>query len=327
MSADKDYYKILGVPRNASKDQIKKSYRELARKYHPDLNPNDKSSEEKFKKIQEAYEVLSKDEKRKQYDMFGTTGFGQGGTGSRQGWQGSTGGFKYSGDFGGFDEVFRDVFGFGSAAGTGRRRAGGDPFSDIFGHAEQQSGAKKDIEHEITIDFHTAINGGTRELNIKSHGAAGSQTTEKISVKIPVGVTNGSKIRVAGKGETDRRGVRGDLILSVNVTPHPIFRREKDDISLDLPVTFYEAALGANITVPTLEGSASVVVPKGVKNGTKLRLKGKGIKNIKTGKKGDQFVVIKIEMPDKINRDLETDLEDIRNNYPYNPRKKLEDYI
>ena len=326
MSASKDYYKILGVPRNASKEQIKKAYRELARKFHPDLNPNDKSAEDKFKEIQEAYEVLSKDDKRKQYDMFGTAGFNQGRPGGRQGWQGSTGGFRYTGDFGGFDEVFRDVFGFGSATGPGRR-AGQDPFSDIFGFTEQSAGSRKDIEHEITIDFQTAINGGDRELNIKSHGAAGTQTTEKISVKIPAGVMNGSKIRVAGKGESDRRGVRGDLILTVKISPHPVFRREKDDIFLDLPVTFYEAALGAKINVPTLEGSASVVVPKGVKSGTKLRLKGKGVTNIKTGKKGDQFVVIKIEMPDKIASDLESELETIREHYPYNPRKKLEEYI
>ncbi len=325
MSAAKDYYKTLGVSRNASKEDIKKAYRELARKYHPDLNPNDKNAEEKFKEIQEAYEVLSKDDKRKQYDTFGSTGFGPGGFGGRPGGQGFSGGYRYTGGFGGFDDVFRDIFGFGGAS-RGSRRAGGDPFSDIFSHTEDFS-TTKDVEHEVVVDFFTAINGGNKEINISSRDAMGRTTSERISVKIPAGITEGSKVRVAGKGEQDRTGRRGDLLLKVKISPHPVFRREKDDIYIDLPVTMYEAGLGAEVNVPTLEGSASVVVPPGIKNGTKLRLKNKGIKNARTGKKGDQYVVIKIEMPPKIDKDLEKKLQEIKSNNPYNPRKKLEDYM
>lgn len=326
MSAAKDYYKTLGVSRNASKDEIKKAYRELARKYHPDLNPNDKKAEEKFKEIQEAYEVLSKDDKRKQYDTFGSTGFGQGGFGGRPGGQGFSGGYRYTGGFGGFDDVFRDIFGFGSGP-RGGRRAGGDPFEEVFGFGEQETRQRRDTEHEIVIDFHTSINGGNKDININSRDAVGKTTTERISVKIPPGVTDGAKIRVPGKGEQDRTSRRGDLLLKVKISPHPIFRREKDDIYVDLPVTIYEAGLGAEITVPTVDGSASVVIPSGVKNGTRLRLKNKGIKNIKTGKKGNQYVVIKIDMPDKIENDLKEALKDIQDNTPYNPRKKLEDYL
>lgn len=327
MSAAKDYYKTLGVSRNASKEDIKKAYRELARKYHPDLNPNDKNAEEKFKEIQEAYEVLSKDDKRKQYDTFGSTGFGgPGGFGGRKGGQGFSGGYRYTGGFGGFDDVFRDIFGFSSAS-RGGRRPGGDPFSDIFTQTEQDFRTKKDVEHEVVVDFFTAINGGNKEINISSRDATGRTTSEKISVKIPAGITEGAKIRVAGKGEQDSTGRRGDLILKVKISSHPVFKREKDDIYVDLPVTIYEAGLGAEVTVPTLEGSASVVIPPGIKNGTKLRLKNKGIKNTKTGKKGNQYVVIRIEMPQKIDKDLEKKLDEIKNNSPYNPRKKLEDYM
>lgn len=325
MSAAKDYYKTLGVSRNASKEDIKKAYRELARKYHPDLNPNDKNAEEKFKEIQEAYEVLSKDDKRKQYDTFGNAGFGQSGFGG-QGGTGFSGGFRYTGGFGGFDEVFRDIFGFSSSAGA-RGRAGADPFSDIFTQETRHSRQRRDVEHEIVVDFLTAVKGGDRDINISSRDALGRTTTEKISVKIPAGVSDGSKIRVAGKGEQDRTGRRGDLLLRVKVTPHPVFRRDKDDIYIDLPVTIYEAGLGTEVQVPTLEGSANVVIPSGVKNGTKLRLKDKGIKNSKTGKKGNQYVVIKIEMPDKIDEELKKKLQDIKNLTPYNPRKKLEKYM
>lgn len=327
MSAAKDYYKTLGVSKNASKEDIKKAYRELARKYHPDLNPNDKNAEDKFKEIQEAYEVLSKDEKRKQYDTFGTADFSQSGFGGAQGGRGFSGGYRYTGDFGGFDEVFRDIFGFSGATRGSRRPGGADPFSDIFGQAERDSGVRRDVEHEIVVDFFTAVKGGTRDINLSSTNASGRTTTEKISVKIPEGVTEGSKIRVAGKGEQDMSGRRGDLLLKVKVTPHPVFRREKDDIYIDLPVTVYEAGLGTEVNVPTLEGSAKVVIPKGVKNGTKLRLKNKGVKNSKTGRKGNQYVVIKIEMPDKIDKELEEKLEEIKNKNPYNPRKKLENYL
>lgn len=324
MAKATDYYKILGLSKNASKEEIKKAYRELARKYHPDLNSGDKKAEEKFKEIQEAHEVLSDDEKRRSYDMFGSAGFSAGGS---RGNQGHPGGFSYSGNFSGFEDIFKDIFGFEGSTRTSHRTS--DPFKDIFGFTSGggfETEKNKNIEHQTNIDFSTAINGGTRDITIKSHDARGNKTSEKITVKIPPGVDNGSKIRVQGKGEISR-GKRGDLILKVRVSPHPIFKREKDNIYLELPITFYEAALGTKVEVPTIDGRASVVIPPGVQNGTKLRLKNKGVKNVKTTKRGDQFVVVKITMPKKMVDKVKKQLEEISSENPYNPRKDFEKYL
>lgn len=327
MSKVKDYYKTLGVAKTASKDEIKKSYRDLARKYHPDLNPDNKNAEEKFKEIQEAYEVLYDDQKRQQYDAFGNTGFT-----SQRGGPGFSGSYTYSGDIPSFDEIFKDIFGFGGSAGgpfRQRTRGRSDQFNDLFGNFGKGvgfSGQKpKNIQHEIAVDFNTAINGGTKDLTINSRDTRGKLKSEKISVRIPPGVDTGSKVRVKGKGEQSG-SKRGDLILKVKVLPHPIFKRENNNINLELPVTFYEAALGTKVEVPTIDGNAQVVIPAGVQNGTKLRLKNKGVKNIKTGKKGNQYVIIKIVMPEKIDKNVLERLEDIKNSNPYNPRKDLEKY-
>lgn len=331
MSESKDYYKILGLPRTATKEQIKKAYRDLARKYHPDLNPGDKKAEDKFKEIQEAHEVLSNEEKKKQYDMFGNAGFsGQGRSGS-----GFGGGQRYTystEDISGFEDVFKDIFGFGGGASGGayqRRSAGGtEGFRDIFGFGggRQQQRKPKDIEHSLTIDFFTAIKGGTRDLTISSKPPSGRVNNEKITVKIPPGVDTGSKIRVQGKGE-QLNGARGNLILNVKVTPHPVFRREKNDIYLNLPVTIYEALFGAEVEVPTIGGSAKLVIPPGVQSGTKLRLKDKGVEDIKTKSKGDQFVVLQISMPEKPDENVKNLIKELGENHPYNPRKKLSQYI
>ena len=322
MNDVKDYYKTLGVSKSATKDEIKKAYRDLARKYHPDLNPDDKSAEEKFKTIQEAYEVLYDDQKRQQYDTFGDMNFK-----NQAGGQGFSGTYHFSGDIPSFEEIFKDVFGFG-----GSRRQGGrssDPFSDIFsgftGGAYKQHSVRN-TEHTIAIDFYTAINGGTKDLTINSLDNKGKKTSEKISVKIPQGVNDGAKIRVKGKGE-QARGKRGDLILKVKVKPHKLFTREKDNISIELPITFYEAALGTAVEVPTIDGKAKVVIPKGVQNGSKLRMKNKGVKNLKTKKTGDQYVIIKVVMPKKISSEALKQIEDISKTDSYNPRKDLEKYL
>jgi curved DNA-binding protein len=308
MATNKDYYKTLGVSRNASKEDIKKAYRKLARRYHPDLNPGDKEAEQKFKEIQEANEVLSNDEKRKSYDMYGTAEFepGQGRTTWR--WsEGSPGGFESSfGDHGGFEDLFGEIF--------GSRRRGTGPSKG------------RDVEYQVTIDFDTAIRGGTREITISKQARDGKISTETISVKIPSGVDDGYRIRVKGKGE-EGTGTSGDLYLRVKVKPHPIFTRRNDDIYFELPITFYEAALGAKINVPTIDGTAFLTVPPGVQNGAKLRLKGKGVENVKTKKRGDQYVVLKIVMPEMINEASKRKFEEIRNSDPYNPRTHLEKYM
>jgi len=327
MSKVKDYYKSLGIAKTASKDDIKKAYRDLARKYHPDLNPDNKNAEDKFKEIQEAYEVLYDDQKRQQYDAFGSTGFN-----SQRGGPGFSGSYTYSGDIPSFDEIFKDIFGFGGSSGGPFRqktRARSNQFNDMFGNFGRGAGFSeqkpKNTQHKITVDFNTAIKGGTKDLTINSLDTSGRQKNEKISIRIPPGVDTGSKVRVQGKGE-QAGNKRGDLILIIKVLPHPIFKREKNNIILELPVTFYEAALGTKVDVPTIDGNAQVVIPAGVQNGTKLRLKNKGVKNIKTGKNGDQYVIIKIVMPERIDKNLLEKIEEIKNFNPYNPRKDLEKY-
>lgn len=328
-STVKDYYKILGVSKNATKEEIKKAYRGLARKYHPDLNPDNKDAEEKFKEVQEAHEVLSDEEKRKTYDMFGSAEFRPGGrtTWKRAGETPEGQAYEYSysaNDFTGFEDIFKDIFGFGGQAGAGRSR--GEAFRDIFSTVTKERPSRsRDLEYQIEIDFDTAIRGGVRDLSISRQKQEGVET-EKLSVRIPAGVDNGSRIRVQGKGEA-RGSTKGDLYLRVKVKPHPIFTRKGDDIYLEVPVTVYEAALGNKIEVPTIDGTAEMTIPPGVQSGTKLRLKGKGVTNLKTKVRGDQYIEIKIAMPDKINEEDRKKFEELGKSHPYNPRVKFTRYM
>ncbi len=309
MAQNKDYYKILGVTKSSTKEDIKKAYRKLARKYHPDLNPDNKESEQKFKEIQEANEVLSDDEKRKTYDMYGTAEF-QPGTGrTTWRWQEATpGGVEFNfGDTGGFQDLFGEIF-------SSRRSSRRGPSKG------------RDVEYQVTIDFDTAINGGARDITISKQSMNGKVSRETLSVKIPPGVHDGSRIRVKGKGEQGR-GSSGDLYLRIKVNPHPIFTRKNDDIYIELPITLYEAALGAKINVPTVDGTARVSIPPGIQNGSKLRLKGKGVNNMKTKKRGDQYVVAKVAMPDVVDESSKTKFEELRKINPYNPRTYLEKYM
>ncbi len=315
MNAEKDLYAVLGVPRNATQDQIKKAYRDLARKHHPDMNQGDKKSEEKFKEIQHAYETLSDPEKKKTYDMFGTSNFGgqrTGGGSYRQ----------YSRGFPDIDEIFKDIFSQGGGA-YGMGGAGGG-FGDIFdfGNVRQQPRRPKNIQHTVTLDFETAVKGGEKELLLKSPEGR----SKKITVKIPGGVKTGSKVRLPGKGE-QMNSVAGDLILEIKVLSHPVFRRENDDIYIDVPLTVYEAALGTLIDVPTIESPVKLTIPPGVGSGTKMRLREKGVKNPKTGKRGDQFVVVQIAMPEESSEHMKKLMDEIKEKYPYDPRKKLLQYL
>jgi len=335
MAEVKDYYQILGISKDASKEDIKKAYRNLARKYHPDLNPDNKNAEEKFKELQEAHEVLSDEEKRKTYDMFGSAEFRPGGqtTWRRAGDPGG-GNYNYtysSKDFPGFEDIFKDIFGFGTGPRARRstgRGTGGNTFRDIFSnYSSREKPAKgKDLEYQIEIDFDTAIKGGGRDITI-SRQKLNNVNSEKLSVKIPPGVATGSKIRIKGKGESGGRGNKGDLYLRIKVKPHPILKRKLDDIYLELPVTFYEAALGKQVDVPTIDGAAKLSIPPGVQNGTKLRLKGKGVQNIRTKARGDQYVVVKIVMPDNIKEGDKKIFEELAESNPYDPRTKFSKYM
>ncbi len=311
----KDYYKILGVPRNATEKEIKKAYRKLARQYHPDANPNDPTAEEKFKEINEAYEVLSDPEKRKKYDQFGAQWKNFTSAGGRpedfwQQWQrgagagaGAPGGASYRtvspeefeemfGGAGGFSDFFEALFGMGGRRGA---RTGG--FEDIFGGAYGPGAGTRarpvrgrDIEHPIDITLEEAYHGTSRMLQMDG---------ERIEVKIPRGVKTGSRVRVAGKGEPGRHGGKpGDLYLKINVLPHPKFQRDGDDLRLKLPVDLYTLILGGEVQVPTLDRPLILNIPPETDNGKIFRLRGKGMPNLKKpDKHGDLYVEVSAKLP------------------------------
>jgi len=289
----KDYYDILGLPRNATDEQIKKAYRELVRKYHPDVS-KDPNATEKFKEIQEAYQVLSDPKKRAAYDQFGRAGVGMG-TGASSGpqWHYGPGGqevytWTSSSSREGMDfdigDIFSEIFG---------RRS---PFNKSSRRTRRASPVKgQDAEHHVTLPFEQAVWGTKLRLQIQSPD---KPTPETIEVKIPAGVTEGTKIRVRGKGQPGiAGGMPGDLYIITHIRPHRFFRREGNDIYIDLPITVVEAIKGAKITIPTIDGPALITVPPGTSSGQKLRLKGKGVPNPKTSKRGDQYAIVKIVVP------------------------------
>ncbi len=328
-----DFYKTLGVKKTATKEEISKAYREMARKYHPDLHPDDKAAKQKFQDVQEAFDTLNDPEKRKMYDQFGADyskmggGAGPGGGGGFRGaWPGggpAGGGAHGPGAQGGnWQQEFRfedlgDMFrqpGAGRQAGGAGGGVGFDP-SDIFGMFGQQfrggggggaeaagagrsrrrAAAEKgaDIQHEITITFQESILGTERDVAI--HDPAGGM--KKITAKIPAGMEDDKKIRLRGLGETSPTGgPPGDLVLRVHVTPHKHFSRQGNNLLLRLPVKLSEAVLGAKVTVPTPKKTVEVSIPPGTSSGKKLRVKGLGVPG-KGGVSGDLLVEIMIQLP------------------------------
>lgn len=345
----RDYYEVLGVDKNASDAEIKKSYRKLAKKYHPDLNPGDKEAEQKFKEVNEAYEVLSNPEKKANYDRFGHAGTdpnGFGGSGF-----GGNGGFS---GFGGFDDIF-DMF-FGGSSGFGgesTRKKGPQKGTDIrtdldLKFEEAAFGAEKDINVTRLEKCHTCNGTGAkpgtkvktcdkchgtgqiqytqntalgRFVNVRTcdkchgegtiietpckscHGTGQVKKTRTIHVKIPAGVDNDSILPLRGEGEPGIKGGRsGDLYIYIHVQPHPIFTRERNDIHCEIPITFAQATLGAELTVPTLDGKVKYEIPEGTQTGTVFRLKGKGVPKVRGNGRGDQYVKVKVEVPKKLNK-------------------------
>jgi molecular chaperone DnaJ len=383
-----EYYETLGVPRTASADDIRKAYRKLARKYHPDLNPGDKSSEDRFKNVQEAYDVLSDPKKRPMYDQYGFysengyagAGPGQGGPQGR--------GAQPNMDFSGFD--FSDAFPGAGGAGGGRRTSESGGFRDIFSQffggkgeapeAEPEKG--NDLEYVMTIDFWQAIKGTQARLNITRyevcetcHGSgvsgAGEVTcpqckgtgqvtqmagamrfnltcprcggtgklknacptcggdgrvshTEVVEVRIPPGARNGSRLRVPGKGNAGAMGgPAGDLYITTKVEEHPFFHREGDDIEIKAPIAVWEAALGAKIEVPTIDGRSLLKIPQGAKNGQKFRLREKGVPNSRTGQRGDQIVEVAIQAPEPRDERTKELLREMATLHPEDPRAEM----
>jgi DnaJ-class molecular chaperone len=297
----RDYYETLGVKKGASEDEIKKAYRKLARQYHPDRNPGDKNAEERFKEVQEAYDVLSDKNRRAQYDRFGFAGTGaRGGPGGPGGfqWGGGPGNFEFQGDPEAAAEMFRNMFG------------GGGGFEELFGGRGRggrraRPEAPSEVEAEATIPFNTAALGGTVGLQIDGR---------QLEVKVPAGALDGKKLRLRGQGPGG-----ADLLVKLHVSPHPYFRREGNDVILDVPLSLAEAVLGAKVDVPTLSGEKlTVKVPPGTSSGARLRLRGKGIAG------GDQYIEIKIAVPsvgDDRGREL---IEELARLHPQNPRAGLD---
>jgi molecular chaperone DnaJ len=402
----KDYYETLGVKKTASADEIRKAFRKLARKYHPDVNPGDKSAEEKFKALSEANDVLSDPKKRKIYDQVGfysdnidpaaAEAYARGGATGAGGFGGfpggGPGGAQPGGegvhfDFGGFD--FSDL---GDSFGRSRRTTGGggsfrDIFSGIFGGgggavAEEGPEPGSDLEYQVNVPFWTAIRGGVMRLNISRqdvcsnchgqgfleqpgkcpqcdgtgqvtqtggrmkfnvpcprchgtgknittcptcHGEGTVPRTEPLEVRIKAGTRDGQRIRLAGKGNAGTHGApAGDLYVIIRIEPHPIFRREGDDIFLTVPVSVNEAALGAKIEVPTIDGRALLKIPPGTQSGQKLRLREKGVPSAtKDGVRGDEIVEINVTVPMPRDERTKELLRELAKLNPEDPRAEL----
>jgi curved DNA-binding protein len=281
--ASKDYYQVLGLSKGATVDEIKKAFRKLALKYHPDKNPGNKEAEDKFKEINEAYAVLSDPEKKAQYDRFGSSGFHQ----------------RYSQEdiFRGFDvgDMFKDA-GFGTE----------DIFSRIFGagmhghhrgfHYNVGREPGENFTMELQITFRDAFSGGEKRVAFKRNGKR-----EEIMVKIPAGIETGAKLRIAGKGgEGQRGGEPGDLILVIQVAGDPLFSREGETIIVEKLIRFTEAALGTSIDVETLDGTKRIKVPAGIQPGTRIRLKGLGFPRMGQNGRGDFYVRIGVSVPEQL---------------------------
>ncbi len=304
----KDYYKILGVPRNASQEEIKKAYRRLALKYHPDKNKGNKEAEEKFKEINEAYAVLSDPEKRRQYDMLGADGFQ-----SRFSQEDIFRGFDFESifkDFGiGFGgrvrDIFSELFGdFGSGFGS-------SPFERAHTYHTEHTGIKgRDLVYELPLTLEEVARGTKKTI---SYNAGGIQET--ISINIPAGIKDGQKLRVRGKGEPGPYGgPRGDLYVQVKILEHPIFKREGEDIFCKQRIKFSEAVFGTEIEVPTIYGKRlKLKVPAGTQSGAKLRIKGYGLPRPNGRGKGDQYVEIHIDVPKQLTKEQEQAVKALKN--------------
>ncbi|MFQ5913977.1 MAG: DnaJ C-terminal domain-containing protein [Nitrospinota bacterium] len=316
--AKRDYYEVLGVSRNASDTELKKAYRHLARKYHPDVNPGDKSAEEKFKEISEAYAVLSDPQQRKKYNMMGHAAFGpefDPFAGFRTGTRG----------FGDLEDILGSFFG-------GRRTAGrggfGDIFGDIFGAARQQARPEdlrgQDIHYTLEVDLEDAYRGRLVSVSIQRDQGAGPSGAERLRVRIPKGVDNSSKVRLTGKGEPGYNGgASGDLYILIKVRPHPAFERKGDNLYVKVPVTFPEAALGTRITVPTLDGETRMTVPEGTQSGQAFRLRGKGMPHLKGDGEGDLYVTVNVAVPKRLDDESKALLREFERKNPSNPREKV----
>ncbi|MDX2264857.1 MAG: DnaJ C-terminal domain-containing protein [Hyphomicrobiales bacterium] len=291
---DKDLYAILGLKRGASDDAIRQAYRKLAKQHHPDRNPGDKAAEEKFKRISAAFAILGSPEKRKRYDAGEIDEAGHERPAYSSGY-----GYGDAPPFGDYGDIFSDVFGARGRGGSGRFQMRG-----------------MDFRYTLEVDFLEAVNGLKKRVKLPEG--------DELDVAVPAGVDSGHVLRLKNKGEPGvGGGAAGDALIELKVRPHPYFERQGDDILLDLPITIYEAALGAKVAVPTITGRVTLSVPKGATSGQTLRLRGKGVVNPQTKTTGDQLVKLKVAMPPQIDDELAAFLQEWGAAHPYGPRTRL----
>lgn len=337
-----DFYKVLGVARDAKPEDIKKAYRRLARKFHPDVNPGKKDAEDQFKKISEAFDVLSDPKKREIYDRYGTYSEAT----ERMAQEGGGPGFDFSG-FGAssFRDIFSDLFSGGGGPGAGFRPPPGVRAAQP---EPPQPKRGEDIEYPLSISFDEALRGLTTNITISRSEACaecggtgqvrnasavcpscrGRGAVEKRdvirNVKIPPGVDTGSRVRVAGKGHAGKRGgPSGDLFIITKVSDHPFFTRKGDNLYCSIPVTVPEAALGAKIDVPTIDGPTVMRIPPGTQSGQKFRLRDRGVPSLRGNVRGDQFVEVRIVLPSVISEETKKVLAEFARLNSENPRANL----
>ncbi|MBR0781823.1 DnaJ C-terminal domain-containing protein [Bradyrhizobium iriomotense] len=318
----RDPYEVLGVPRSANAAAIKSAYRKLAKKHHPDSNKDDPKAAERFSEINSANEIIGDEDKRKQFDRGEIDAEGKprfqgfpGGGGPRG--RAGPGGFESytfrSGGAGGpgggaFEDILNSMFG-GGMRGARPGAGGGAQFEFDTGGV----GLDLDVNVAMSVSLEEAVKGGEKRVRLP--------TGKELNVKIPAGVTEGQQIRLRGQGESAQGHPPGDLLITISISPHPFFKVEGADLRIDLPVTLYEAVLGAKVRVPTLGNAVELSVPKNTSSGRTFRLKGKGLP--KSGGTGDLFVTIRIMLPDGNDAELEALMEKWRDQHPYNPRSGL----
>jgi len=317
---------VLGVPRGAEMKDIRSAYKKLAKKFHPDLNPDDKEAEARFKEISEAYAVLSNPEARKKYDQFGHQGPQAGGFDfSGFDFRNMSGGFSSQGEtfFGSFGDILSDLLGGRGARGPrGRRPSRGDPFGgfDPSGIGGFEDGGfrgrrpPQELRLKLNIDFILAAQGGVTKI----HLAVGGQNQE-ITTRIPAGMSTGQVIRLKGKGPGGT-----DLLLELEVGEHPVFTRDGLNLRCTVPITIAEAVLGAKVRVPTLEGEATITIPPGTQGGQTLRLRGRGVRK-SNKQKGDLFVNVKIAVPKKVNDKSKALIQTFDKDNPMHPRADIKE--
>src|ERR1051326_2440898 len=318
----RDPYEVLGVPRGASAAAIKSAYRKLAKKHHPDSNKNDPKAAERFAELNTANEILGDEDKRKQFDRGEMdaegkprfTGFPGGGAGGGRAGPGGFESYTFRSGGGGagagaFEDILNSMFanaGRGGRAGAGRA----SPFEFDTGGI----GLDLDVTGSMSVSLEEAVKGGEKRVRLPSG--------KELNVKIPAGVSEGQQIRLRGQGETAQGHPPGDLLITVNIAPHPFFKVDGSDLRVDLPITLYEAVLGGKIRVPTLGGAVDLSIPKNTSSGRTFRLKGKGLPK-PAGTSGDLFVTTRIMLPDGNDSELEALMQKWREGHPYNPRNDL----